>query len=632
MYQRRSLIKDKYYLVLLVVFLLSIAAIAAAHPAVSSDGYNYFVYLRSAVFDGDLDFHNDYAQISDVWFWKTYQPRETPTGYLSNVFSVGPAILWAPFYLTAHGLVTVINLFGGSIQADGFSRPYELAVFIGSSFYAFLGFMLTYQMGKTLFRPLVALFSTIIIWLGSFIVYYTIFEPSMSHAVSFFTVTLFICCWHKTRPRRRAAGWLVLGITAGLMMLVRWQNGIFMLFPAIESLIGYFASVNRRDWRRMRSLLAGNVIFLLAAVLAFLPQMAAWKIIYGGLLTIPQGSSFMKWDAPFISELWFSSRHGLFSWTPLVYPAVIGWLLLAKKNRQLAGMIALTFLAMSYTNSVIADWWAGWGFGMRRFDGFLLLFALGLGALLDTLADRYKKALPVLIVFLSFTVMFNFYLLKLVRNGTVHRGGVVDFARIMPPQLAPLYTKTGYPFSFPANWLFSLRYGLSPARYDTLVGAYIDDPHFFGNHIDLGQHRHYLGAGWSAGETEQKQPGLDYSRSIGPESVLYIPVRSRTDYLMHIKLRPFTYPHPPQLKVSFLLNEQELTTLKPGANWTEYTIKIPRAALQNGINVMRLGYAYYGMPEQVTAGDRDKLPPGITVDYIRFESSGTPAKKNGYWK
>lgn len=612
----RRLVGDKNHLVLLAVFLLCLFAAAAAQPEIASDGYNYFAYLRSAVCDGDLDFHNEFEYIGgkDPWFRNTYQPRETLTGHLSNVFSVGPAILWAPFYLVAHGLVLTVSLFGGGIPADGFSRPYVLAVVFGSAFYAFLGFVLTYRLGQTLFRPVVALFSTVIIWLASFLLYYIIFEPSMSHAVSFFTVTLFIWYWQMTRPRRPLTGWLALGLMAGLMMLVRWQNGIFMLFPAIESLLGYVATANRRDWRRLQGTLAGNIVFLLAAAIAFLPQLLAWKILYGAWLTIPQGTGFMKWDAPFMMEVWFSSRHGLFSWTPVVYPAVFGWLLLYKKDRQLAGTITVTFLFMTYANSVISDWWAGWGFGMRRFDGFLLPFALGLGALLDFAAGRYKKTVPAIVLLLSLTIPFNFYLLKLVRSGAIHRGGPVNFAYIFPRQATPLYNWTGYPFSFPANWLFSLRYGLFPARYDTLVGAYIDDPHFYGGKINFGSDRHYLGAGWSANETAGEE--FDFSLSVGKESVLYVPVRSRADYRMSIQMRSLAETANRVQKVTVSLGKSELTKIKTAPEWAEYTVEIPREALKNGINVMRLQYANTG---------------GVAVDYIRFEPAGT-VRKDGYWK
>jgi hypothetical protein len=612
----RRLVEDKNHLVLFAVFLLCLFAISIIRPEITSDGYNYFAYLRSAVFDGDLNFHNEFKYIGekDPWFRKTYLPRETPTGHLSNVFSVGPAILWAPFYLAAHGLVLTVNLFGSDIPADGFSRPYELAVLFGSAFYAFLGFVLTYHLGKTLFRPVMALFSAIVIWLSSFLLYYIIFEPSMSHAVSFFTVTLFIWYWHRTRQRRPLTGWLLLGLIAGLMMLVRWQNGIFMLFPAIESVFGYVAAATCRDWRRLQKILAGNIVFLPAAAMAFLPQLLAWKILYGAWLTLPQGTGFMKWDAPFMMEVWFSSRHGLFSWTPVVYPAVLGWILLYKKDRQLAGIIAVTFLVMTYANSVISDWWAGWGFGMRRFDGFLLPFTIGLGALLDFAVARYKRIVPAIVLLLSLTVLFNFYLLKLVRSGAIHRGGPVNFAYIFPRQATPLYSKTGYPFSFPANWLFSLRYGLSPARYDTLVGAYIDDPYFYGGKINLGSDRYYLGAGWSASETAGE--GFDFSPSVGKESVLYVPVRSRADYRMRIRMQSLVETGNREQTVTVLLGRNELTKIKTAPEWAEYTVEIPREALQNGINVMRLQYADTG---------------GIAVDYIRFERTG-PVKKDGYWK
>src|SRR5215472_996074 len=48
----------------------------------------------------------------------------TETGYVSNQFTVGPALLWAPFLVSAHGVVRLSDARGSHIPADGFSFPY----------------------------------------------------------------------------------------------------------------------------------------------------------------------------------------------------------------------------------------------------------------------------------------------------------------------------------------------------------------------------------------------------------------------------------------------------------------------------------------------------------------------------
>src|SRR6266852_3604369 len=52
-------------------------------------------------------------------------PQEyTRTGHVANQASVGPSLLWAPFFVVVHGIVFVSNHLGAHIPADGFSRPY----------------------------------------------------------------------------------------------------------------------------------------------------------------------------------------------------------------------------------------------------------------------------------------------------------------------------------------------------------------------------------------------------------------------------------------------------------------------------------------------------------------------------
>lgn len=43
---------------------------------------------------------------------------------MANYYPIGSAILWAPFFLAAHLLVTLINMTGGRVPADGYSDPY----------------------------------------------------------------------------------------------------------------------------------------------------------------------------------------------------------------------------------------------------------------------------------------------------------------------------------------------------------------------------------------------------------------------------------------------------------------------------------------------------------------------------
>jgi hypothetical protein len=71
-----------------------------------SDGFYYFAYLRSLWFDHDVEFANDYRMLGlgD----KAHLFRPTPTGHAQSAWTIGPAIVWSPFFaggdLVAHAL------------------------------------------------------------------------------------------------------------------------------------------------------------------------------------------------------------------------------------------------------------------------------------------------------------------------------------------------------------------------------------------------------------------------------------------------------------------------------------------------------------------------------------------------
>src|SRR5262245_18165360 len=82
----------------------------------ATDEVQYYVYLRSLRFDGDLDFANDYRRFAELnprsgIDASLLQPNRIrkATGLYGNIAPVGTAIMWAPFFLAADGLVHAAN-------------------------------------------------------------------------------------------------------------------------------------------------------------------------------------------------------------------------------------------------------------------------------------------------------------------------------------------------------------------------------------------------------------------------------------------------------------------------------------------------------------------------------------------
>ncbi|HEU5087901.1 MAG TPA: glycosyltransferase family 39 protein, partial [Roseiflexaceae bacterium] len=237
--------------VLIAVF---VVLLPLANPRVyATDEVQYYVYLRSLRFDGDLDFENDYRAFaalnprSGIEGSLLQANRIRPaTGLYGNIAPIGCALMWAPFFLAADALVQLANLAGARIPADGFSRPYILAVCYASALYGLLGLVLCYRLARRYTTHQASTLASVVVWLASPLVFYMFIQMPFAHSTGFFLTSLFITIWNGLRSplpqqagRQRLARWVALGVVGGLMTMTREQLGLFLLLPAADGLTTY---------------------------------------------------------------------------------------------------------------------------------------------------------------------------------------------------------------------------------------------------------------------------------------------------------------------------------------------------------------------------------------------------------
>jgi hypothetical protein len=155
------------------------------------------------------------------------------------------------------------------------------------------------------------------------------------------------------RGRRTPGQWAALGLLAGVMGTMRWQNVLFALLPAVEWVghaIGHWRMQSRRE---LLVDLRHGLLFVALAVVGLLPQLLAWKAIYGTWFAVsPISPQIRLWDSHWDEVLW-SSRNGLFAMSPILYVGAFGLLLLWRRDR-LATLAALTVLGvMVFLNGAV---------------------------------------------------------------------------------------------------------------------------------------------------------------------------------------------------------------------------------------------------------------------------------------
>lgn len=414
----------------LLIVLVWLVLLPLANPRVyATDEVQYYVYLRSLRFDGDLSFENEYRQFAALnprsgIDGSLLQPnRIRPlTGLYGNIAPVGCAILWAPSFLAADGLVQLANLGGAAIPVDGYSWPYLLSVCYASALYGLAGLLICRRLALYYASPAAATIATVAIWLASPLVFYMFVQMPFAHATGFFLTSLFLLLWQRSRQRRSLRMWALLGLIAALMSMTREQLGLFVLLPALDGVTKLWQALQNRIWQGLAAVLSGSLIFVLCLVIGLLPQFVTYQVLNGVPRPANEVSGRINWCSPHMIDTlidynpapssWCQTvgdftatfppfSRGAFVWSPLWLVGLAGLVLLWRRDRSLALMLALAFLAQTYLNGAYGTTWHLRGaFGFRRLIECTPIFVLGLALLIDA-STRRIGWWPVLVMLLA---------------------------------------------------------------------------------------------------------------------------------------------------------------------------------------------------------------------------------------
>jgi hypothetical protein len=403
--QWASWLGERAIAVLLAIFLLTM--LTSFFPHIEADGIEYYAYIRSLAFDGDLHFSNELS-INTPFPHVPYGlgAKKTPTGYEPNFASVGPAIVWTPFFAVGHLLALGGHALGLPWTLDGYSEPYVVLICFGSTLSALVTLLLGYDLVRRLYGRALGLWATVATFFGTTLFYYAFYKPDFAHALAACAVTAFVSLWVRTFGRRTLVQWLWLGLAAGFMTTLYWIDALFCVLPALElgwEAVRIFTTKGTKDRealqrpdhaaRALSRLFLRGVAFAGTFLVAFAPQMIVWKIIYGDWFTVPQ-EGFATPSGFAGLELLLSPLHGLLPWTPLAVVGMVGLLWLAWEKRPWGTMVLAGMVVFFLYNATLGSWHGGGYFGLRRLTNAFPFFLLGLAALLDRLRRWRPAALP----------------------------------------------------------------------------------------------------------------------------------------------------------------------------------------------------------------------------------------------
>ena len=412
----------------IAIFMFCIAWIAVFFRAqlldrdiniIVSDARGYYVYLPSIIIDGDLDFSNQIQAHKEPLLLK----EQGPESFALNKYPIGMALTLLPIFWVAHMLsVAAYALIGQAwLTPNGYSFLYQ---FLAVAMVMATGVSTMIMIDRIIVRYFgvdsrIACAAILVYWIGSQYFYYFFREPLMVHIVSTFWVVIVIYLCQEAVSQRR--WWQSPFLTFGLSMAVVCRpTNLAILAPVlIHQLYGIYR------YRKSTKVMWSLPLSVLGLMPVFL-QMLTWRMMVGQYLFYSYQNEGFNWTRPMLLQTLFSSRHGLFFWSPILLFAVWGgiWYTCRRGGTRnpLWQNLLIGGIFLWYLNSAWHVWCFGHAFGDRAFLEISCLFVVGLAFCFEQLYTSGQRYIPLAIGCFTAGIIYNWILLVLYITEKIPRG------------------------------------------------------------------------------------------------------------------------------------------------------------------------------------------------------------------
>jgi hypothetical protein len=425
----------------------------------SGDGLFGFEYLRGIVFERTLDMQKLMPETLPFF------SIDRVTHHMPNRNPIGPVVAWLPFYLIGCAFLPLFRRLHWVDQSikpvfigpAGHGAAPMLAWFAGLGTLAMVlaGYRQTYVLlERRLGRDAARLGATLAVW-ATPIAWYAVTQPMYQHGCAFGFAVLLVERWDATLGSTQWTRFVWLGVLAGLGAATRAQEVLFLALPGGEVAYRLVKGPSRPRW------LVGGAITLAATFVTFLPQLLVWRY-YTGRFAPPQVEP-LRWGTPMIGVALFSTRSGLFPWSPIAYAAVAGLVVAATKKARARALVWGLFGVFLLDLYVVSCAWVlsgGYGYGARRLSDCALFLAVAVAVLFDRLGRVGRR---ILVGYACFCVALCLFTMEMQRSGRAPSSG--GYARTAaryleqvraPKALSRFFERVGYPFVQPVGWGFAL--------------------------------------------------------------------------------------------------------------------------------------------------------------------------------
>ncbi len=230
----------------------------------------YYAYVRSLLVEHNLDFQNDWRSantrfvVNRVHADGAIDPEQyTRTGYLNNHFAVGASILWAPFEVPVHLVMSALHRLGAHVKAR---RLFPAVHRCDGPSYGNLWVLRPVSFVSIhcrLRRGALGVAGNARHMVRQFTARVHVLQPLLVACSLRLCCCLFLWYWQRTQPGRTMLQWAILGLISGLVLDVYYINIAVLLVALLESLQGYWRGWRAPgpDWHSIRRLFAANLLY-----------------------------------------------------------------------------------------------------------------------------------------------------------------------------------------------------------------------------------------------------------------------------------------------------------------------------------------------------------------------------------
>lgn len=353
-----------------------------SEATISWDVSGYYHYLPAIFIYKDIKSQAYMKEIN-----KKYLPSpaydqafdHSHSGNKVNKYAIGQAVLFSPFFFIAHAWAILTH----SSSSDGYSKPYQIAIWLGSILFSILGLILLRKILLHYFDDSIVMWTLLALGLGTHWMEYAAISNGMNHTWLFTllcAMILFTIRFYKKADWTSAVG---IGFSLGLAVLTRPTEIILVLIPILWGI----GSIKDRFTFLASGWLKIFVAIIICGLIMSI-QLIYWKYAAEEWIVYSYGGQGFNWFNPNIWRGLMGAKIGWWLYTPIMLLTMFGWYGLCKSRPSIFWPTFVTGILAIYITLSWGHWEEGGGLGQRNLIQAYPLFAFPLATVISWFCSK----------------------------------------------------------------------------------------------------------------------------------------------------------------------------------------------------------------------------------------------------